>query len=1139
MCLVLMALCSVLGVGQTLSYTHDATGNRTQRSSAATAAASVSPLAARSVSAPASVAATSMDALTYVGRQTSYSLNRNLPVGNIPYTFQVNPNGSASFSIPLEVPEGQAGMTPDIRINYNSLAGEGVLGQGMNLSCLSSINRSGKRNFYDGVNAAVSTTGDAFELDGLRLIKTSSTVHYMKEVDDFSRITYSTSYFLVQQKDGTKLYYGDYNGSNGCQLGSDGTTRIAWYLAMQQDAHGNYIRYQYDRDAATGDIWLTGITYTLNNSRTFAHTHEVSFTYQEYAQAHGGYIDGMPVKRSKILKEITAKIDGNVMRRYAFEYIQSTDTYSNRYPRLQTIRPYGTGGTTAMNPMQLEWGNEGQALFSSTVGQTSKSSYVQGDFNGDGHDDLLTVYDLSTAAANTFPRNYIAMYRYGNPNGFSNELTIHTFTNQYQEVKAYAGDYNGDGLDDVFFHTSSGFEFWKTSTGTNNIPTFTKQSYTLNPSGAANANIIVMADVDGDNMDELVVENRYYNHASTTATTYSLPSFGVFYKYMVGDVDADGCQDIIVCSEYGQVKVASPAKDEVILTHNFGYSYMLGPNSVLLSGYFNNDRYLDFLMIGGYNATTINNSQAVVYYHTGNSGEYVTENVSVYNDRFTSHSLGDLNGDGLTDLIYINSQSIDECKEQGLANDSWSAHRISYLMAPFNQGLSGSHWEEDLYLSPETAGPAGQNDVYFHSDGKYYVYPSKHYFLVGDYSGDGKSDIANICEFDHGYFNNYPYLTSCTSLKVICPAHQSTSNLVTGITNGDGTVRSISYGWQSTAKRNPKFYNGMYAGWNKNIPTFSTVTDVELGSLYGDALMENTSYTYSGMVYGKKDIREFMAFSSFTAMDSVSTHRKNIAYALYSSSGGYPFLYKRATSESMGGSSTKRIDHSMTVKTTYGKYGFSCPSGDMVQDLLTNTRIWTSDTYDTNGNLTKRTTTVYNSPGSVCVEDMTYANYPGLSTFPNRMTSYRKTDIAAGDTIVHPMKSYSYNSGGDLMSETEHGMTKSYTYDATTGLRLSESVVAGSLTRTTAYEYDDWRYVKKVTNPSSWVTTYTKDGFGNVLTETTPDGRTTTHQYDAFGKLVKTLSHEQVATDYLYQWAEGSTVAGGKAMVKLQQNYDG
>ena len=172
------------------------------------------------------------------------------------------------------------------------------------------------------------------------------------------------------------------------------------------------------------------------------------------------------------------------------------------------------------------------------------------------------------------------------------------------------------------------------------------------------------------------------------------------------------------------------------------------------------------------------------------------------------------------------------------------------------------------------------------------------------------------------------------------------------------------------------------------------------------------------------------------------------------------------------------------------------------------------------------------------IEDMTYANYPGLSTFPNRMTSYQKTDIAAGDTIVHPMKNYSYNSGGDLMSETEHGMTKSYTYDATTGLRLSESVVAGSLTRTTAYEYDDWRYVKKVTDPSSWVTTYTKDGFGNVLTETTPDGRTTTHQYDAFGKLVKTLSHEQVATEYSYLWPEEDINSSANTAKVLHECYD-
>lgn len=69
----------------------------------------------------------------------NYALDESRPVGNISYTFNVNSNGSSAFTIPLSLPQGQAGMTPELNITYNSLAGEGVLGYGMNLSCISSI----------------------------------------------------------------------------------------------------------------------------------------------------------------------------------------------------------------------------------------------------------------------------------------------------------------------------------------------------------------------------------------------------------------------------------------------------------------------------------------------------------------------------------------------------------------------------------------------------------------------------------------------------------------------------------------------------------------------------------------------------------------------------------------------------------------------------------------------------------------------------------------------------------------------------------------------------------------------------------------------------------------------------------------
>lgn len=85
----------------------------------------------------------------------NYALDESRPVGNISYIFKVNTNGSSVFTIPLSLPQGQVEMTPELNIVYNSLAGEGVLGYGMKLSCISSITsitRCGKRSSYDGSN---------------------------------------------------------------------------------------------------------------------------------------------------------------------------------------------------------------------------------------------------------------------------------------------------------------------------------------------------------------------------------------------------------------------------------------------------------------------------------------------------------------------------------------------------------------------------------------------------------------------------------------------------------------------------------------------------------------------------------------------------------------------------------------------------------------------------------------------------------------------------------------------------------------------------------------------------------------------------------------------------------------------------
>ena len=1139
--IIALFLISATAVSQSINYAYDNAGNRTFRMQS-----SITPIPRTFSGERSAVNSSSIGNLVYT-TPGNYALNESLPVGSTPYTFKVNANGSSAFTIPLSLPQGQAGMTPELSIIYNSLAGEGILGYGMNLSCISSITRNGKRSFYDGSNSAVSFTNAIFELDGIRLIKNGSSNNYLKEIDDFSRITLhngttgNPQYFVVQQKNGGRLYYGDYNGTNAFQKSSSNTAYIAWYLAAQEDVHGNYISYQYEQDLTNGDVWLTSITYTLHASHNFAHENKILLNYQRYVDAQSGYISGCQVKRDKILREITVKTDATVMRRYTFDYLKPTDEYTNQYPRLYTITEYGEGGTEALNPMRIEWGDAGKRLFNASYTYSQNSEFVQGDFNGDGCMDLLTIYDLSTENKSAgAPRDYLVVYRYGNPNGFSNELTMATFSNQYKPLKAVAGDFNGDGLDDLFFSTSSGYEYWQASLSNNNVPNFTKQSYKPSVSTVGTPNIVAMADVNGDGKDELVIDNVYFKDGYTTGTRYTLSQFGVFYTYMIGDVDGDGCQDIIVCNDVGAVKVCSPAKDAVILERSFARNYMLGPNCVLLCGYFNDDRYLDFLLLEGYNEVQPNNSQANIYYNTGDGKNFTYQYISnkFTNNKYNSFRTGDFNGDGLTDVICVGSDNIASCIESQTGYVSGGDWVYINYAPDFN--TRSSSLEYDLYLSQETGGTPGKEGVYTR-DGKYYIYPSYFYPIAADFSGDGKCDLVNVCEFrSHPFDSSHPsWLTGSTSLKLLCPSHQSTSDVVTGIKNGDGTKRDIDYQLVTTASRDPKFYNGNYASWNKDIPTFNTVSTVKLGSLFDTSLVENKKYTYTSPVYAMKDRWAFQGFRTIICQDLISRDKVTDEYNLIYYS-GYPYYYQ---------SSDRRESEAVylgrsywpSFKSTYGKYGFFyitvCSVADRLKGIDTNI----SYAYDASGNLTSRSTSYRGGTEASrdVSETMSYVSCANVSSFPCRMSGYKKTFSCSGVSIVGEEKTFGYNSYGDLLTETEHGMTKRYSYDATLGLLTSETVSADGKARTHSYEYDDARYVKKDTDPVGLVTQVVQDFYGNPLSETAPDGRTATYQYDTFGRLKKSLSHEQVPTEYRYSWTGHSVTGTSASLYRQQKFYDG
>ena len=100
----------------------------------------------------------------------------------------VSPSGAAIYTLPISIPPGVAGMAPNLSLVYNSQAGNGIAGQGWELTGSSMIHRCPKTRAQDGQARPVDLgSGDGLCLDGQRLFRTGST--YYLESEQFVGVT--------------------------------------------------------------------------------------------------------------------------------------------------------------------------------------------------------------------------------------------------------------------------------------------------------------------------------------------------------------------------------------------------------------------------------------------------------------------------------------------------------------------------------------------------------------------------------------------------------------------------------------------------------------------------------------------------------------------------------------------------------------------------------------------------------------------------------------------------------------------------------------------------------------------------------------------------------------------------------------
>ncbi|WP_175453026.1 PQQ-binding-like beta-propeller repeat protein [Microbulbifer yueqingensis] len=322
-------------------------------------------------------------------------------VGSLPGNFRVNEAGAATYSIPLSLPAGTAGVVPEVSLNYSSQAGNGLLGHGWSIGGLSAISRCRQTLGQDGQARPITWTAeDRFCLDGQRLLVVSGEYgepgsRYRTEIDSFAVVTAhggepgNPGYFTVERKDGSISYYGQ---DHQARLDTD-SGALAWAISRFEDSAGNPFQFFYSTGAGHR-IEEIAYAYTGAGSNPGA---KIVFDYEERLDPIEGFSAGEAVVTNERLANIFVQnsVAGSLqqVRKYELEY---DDYPADRLSRLARIRQCADNlcqPWTVFDWRLPEPGNFASYAADTVTLSTQEDRVAVGtrpaDINGDGRMDLV------------------------------------------------------------------------------------------------------------------------------------------------------------------------------------------------------------------------------------------------------------------------------------------------------------------------------------------------------------------------------------------------------------------------------------------------------------------------------------------------------------------------------------------------------------------------------------------------------------------------------------------------------------------------------------------------------------------------------------------------------------------------------
>ena len=255
--------------------------------------------------------------------------------------------GTGNFTVPISLPTGRNGFQPQIQLAYSTGSGNGLFGLGWALSVpgVSRKTSRGVPRYVDPDRPDVFILSGAEDLVPVRGVHPGPMEYRPRTEGLFARITHhldpakKDDWWEVASKDGLVSRYGTpgHAANDPAVISSPGdpSRTFSWKLTQTHDPFGNRIVYEYAaRDAGTGDghDWdqplLTRIRYADYGDPAGSNfLVSVTFEYEDRPDPFSDHRAGFEIRTTKRCRSIlVSTTEGNgdehehPVRRYSYTY---------------------------------------------------------------------------------------------------------------------------------------------------------------------------------------------------------------------------------------------------------------------------------------------------------------------------------------------------------------------------------------------------------------------------------------------------------------------------------------------------------------------------------------------------------------------------------------------------------------------------------------------------------------------------------------------------------------------------------------------------------------------------------------------------------------------------------------------------